>query len=452
MFSLWWALTRVKPLLVVRRLRMSGARRGITIEADNGAKRKKSDPWSEADVRECELLLQQTCQVWEIARRLGKTKEQVRRRMNEHESLKSLLKPLKVGHWSSTEVDRLMELYGSGKSPAQIAYLTRTAKQRVCSKILRMLSQTLDAANSSGLRNLQPPPAAIDEQIVSLRLLSLFEDLLLLPMTSNWRAILSRRSSQEWLNDIAANIPFEVKQLLMSPQRPSLAQLATLSWVETSDAGVYGRILVPKRRQYVEDDCYVYVGSASKHGYGLKGRKAQHLSNGSRARNTRLRRLIKDKILEPSRFVTLMTKSFAGDQADEVMEVRHLVVLAEALFTLWLDPSRDSNSSSLQSLPLVTSSYHKATSHNPLTKDVVPAVGYSVPQSGADLVTWHKPDPPPDRDFIYDEPHKGGMIGELSSDLDKKRQLGSAPSAALVLGPAREDGNLHFIIFAAPHV
>jgi hypothetical protein len=126
---------------------------------------------------------------------------------------------------------------------------------------------------------------------------------------------------------------------------------------------VYGRILKPRAESYLDQQVHLYVDSASKYGFGLEGRKQQHLSKSKRLHSPRLRSLIRKSELGRS-----------GEKED-VLRVRCLVTLAEAIFTVWLDAFAENMEDrgdlgdrcyQGRSLP-----YSGGSSHNTLTKEIM---------------------------------------------------------------------------------
>lgn len=73
---------------------------------------------------------------------------------------------------------------------------------------------------------------------------------------------------------IAETMPRRLVSILTSIQPPHLARLESLTWSETSSAGVFAWILKPAKGSFhFDNECYVYVGSATQYGTGLGGEK-----------------------------------------------------------------------------------------------------------------------------------------------------------------------------------
>jgi hypothetical protein len=139
---------------------------------------------------------------------------------------------------------------------------------------------------------------------------------------------------------------------------------------------VYGRILKPRAESYLDQQVHLYVDSASKYGFGLEGRKQQHLSKSKRLHSPRLRSLIrKSELGRRAHFITFMTFGLDSGEKEDVLRVRCLVTLAEAIFTVWLDAFAENMEDrgdlgdrcyQGRSLP-----YSGGSSHNPLTEDIM---------------------------------------------------------------------------------
>lgn len=193
-------------------------------------------------------------------------------------------------------------------------------------------------------------------------------------MTPTWREALSKKTVEEWLSPISQGIPERVKRILGGLQPPTYEELESLPAVNSTDAGVYARLVKARYELQMASDRYLYVGSASRYGRGLNGRVAEHVEKRRRHRASRLQRDIKKKDLDgPGRFVTLMTMKMNSPDQEDVLAVRRTVTLAEAILTLWLG-ALQSPSPHLQNLCGWDPQIMDCTpwsSHNPLTMDVV---------------------------------------------------------------------------------
>ena len=81
---------------------------------------------------------------------------------------------------------------------------------------------------------------------------------------------------------------------------------------------------------------HLYVGSATGAGKGLTGRKREH----ERGKNTSklAKNLLQDGtlVMEGNRFVALVSISLESGEQHKVLRARQLLVLAEAVLTIWL--------------------------------------------------------------------------------------------------------------------
>jgi hypothetical protein len=193
-------------------------------------------------------------------------------------------------------------------------------------------------------------------------------------MTPTWRKALSEKSSETWLSSISEGIPEDVKRILGGLQSPTYHEFECLSSVNSTDAGVYARLVTSRYEIQTAGDRYLYVGSASKYGSGLNGRVSEHTEKRSRHNETRLHQNIRTKDLNaPGRFVTLMSVKMNSPKYEDVLDVRRTVTLAEAILTVWLG-ALQSPCTHLRSLcqwDPQTLDYTAWSSHNPLTVDIV---------------------------------------------------------------------------------
>lgn len=62
-------------------------------------------------------------------------------------------------------------------------------------------------------------------------------------------------------------------------QPPTYDELECLPSVDSTDAGVYVRLLTSRYELQTASDRYLYVGSASKYGSGLNGSVSEHIKS-----------------------------------------------------------------------------------------------------------------------------------------------------------------------------
>lgn len=138
-------------------------------------------------------------------------------------------------------------------------------------------------------------------------------------LTPIWRDVLSEKSGERWLTAILEGIPEDVKKVLGGLHPPAYDELEHLSPVNSTDAGVYARLVTSQYEVQTASDRYLYVGSASKYGSGLEGRVNEHIGKRSK---TRLSRNIRTKDLKaPGSFVTLMTMKMVNHEKEHALDV-----------------------------------------------------------------------------------------------------------------------------------
>jgi hypothetical protein len=152
------------------------------------------------------------------------------------------------------------------------------------------------------------------------------------PKSPEWEERLSSLPRELWLSRIAEYTPPQVKSLLASHQPPSIAQLQSLGWANTADAGVYLCFLRPKGGSgSVKEMGYVYAGSGTGAGSGLSGRRRCILSSstGKDSLKSKISKL--DLDLEKN-FVVLFRVPFDVD----VHDARVIATLARLVYMIWL--------------------------------------------------------------------------------------------------------------------
>ena len=346
--------------------RMMADSRAATVAELPGAKRKI---WTEEDIRKARELLERGCQVWELAIHLKKEESAVRSRLRTDGELQKLLKLVKTGRWSDAESEKATLLRLQGLRVSVIAKRLGRGEVSVRRKLATMVDQIRSHKSPPAVHGPRKLSPELTDRVFQARLFELWEALARLEMTEAWRKALQERPVEYWLSSIAQNTPARVKELLAAHEPPTVAKLKELSWIDSHDAGVYGWILPPREVIHRERECYLYVGSASKYEYGLSWRRYQHLSESAQLHNRRLRALIRRKGLKrKGHFITLMMVEMDSAEKEEIVRVRHLVTLAEAMFTFWLGALE--NPDSLHPWTMTAVPYSGCCSHNPLTKDI----------------------------------------------------------------------------------
>jgi hypothetical protein len=334
---------------------------------------KRAKNWTNEVNKNAKEMLREGCQVWEIARRLRRSELSVQRKLPNDEAMRVLLRP-KKGGFGSNEVAYMEGLWKQGLDPPAFAKRLGRMTSTVRQQLFRLADKICNGDQPSvfqGSQALQPEDI---EFIIQYRLQRLWDGLLRLDMTDSWKKVLSPKQAETWLPISAKGIPTQVKQLLAHHEFPTVAKLEALPWIETQNAGVYGWLLTPKKKPYLDKHCHLYVGSGSKR--GIEGRRQDHLSESPYIHNQRLRQLIKDKKSKPEgHFITLMIVETNSAEDEDTIGVRYLVTLAEAILTAWLGSLRNSptyagDSSHLCPWGRDEVSYSGCSSHNPLTMDI----------------------------------------------------------------------------------
>ena len=253
-----------------------------------------------------------------------------------HEEVKANIK----GRWNKEQTGVLLMLWEKRMHSRIIAdHLGRdeAVVQRKLAQLERELKERNDIPIYEGPQVLS---AALEDSVVQTRLSAIWEALMTFPKTRDWEKALSKAPSEHWLSLIIEHTPKRVRSMLSSHQPPNIPLLKSLDWPDTVATGVYGRILKPKGRpQAMDDECYLYIGSASKYGAGLKakGRPAKWMSWCRPREKTWLQNKIECYSLNPrGSFILLFEIPFKDDSDEEVERVRRLVALAKAVFTIWL--------------------------------------------------------------------------------------------------------------------
>ncbi|KAL2406428.1 hypothetical protein ABEF93_006428 [Exophiala dermatitidis] len=307
----------------------------------------------------------------DLAIYLDRTPEFVLReaqRLLGEQELKHQMRRNKKGPWSDGETQWLISQRNEGLPLKKMARLLRRTKPNVEKELRQLGAEILETTVVEGP---QEVPFWLRERLFIARLFEIWKGLLESDMTPTWREALAEKSAERWLNHISEGIPKDVKKVLGGVQPPTYDELERLSPVDSTDAGVYARLVTSRYPVQTASDRYLYVGSASKEGSGLTGRVSQHIKKNPRRRLDRNIRTLDLKA--PGSFVTLMTKTMKSAEDGHILDVRRTVVLAEAILTIWLG-ALQSPCLHLQKLcpwdPQALD-YTAWSSHNPLTVDIV---------------------------------------------------------------------------------
>ncbi|KAG9231510.1 hypothetical protein BJ875DRAFT_444016 [Amylocarpus encephaloides] len=213
----------------------------------------------------------------------------------------------------------------------------------------------------------QALPPELESSIFRSRLETVWEGLMKLRMSQEWGKALPKSQSESWVSMIEEHTPKHVKSILASHQPPNIAQLESVEWSTTTAAGVYGWVLKPKGLLgHFDNEYYLWVGSASKYGGGLKSRKENLLSSSRPTQNEAPKPDIRNLGLSRTgKLITLLEVSFKDGSAEEVEKIRRLVTLAREVFVIWLVAAKDCSAiKEIVPWELEDILYHGLASHN----------------------------------------------------------------------------------------
>ena len=279
------------------------------------------------------------------------------------------------GRWTKEEINCLKDMLKDHSHPRVIAHRLGRKTPSVVGKI-RSLSEYFRQDNEAnvfkGPQSLSPE---LKESILTNRFQAIWDGLMKGHVTLEWAKSLAAHPVSHWQAMITQACCPELMPILTSIQPPRLAIVEALPWHETSVAGVFAWILKPRKTSFQSDDqCYVYIGSASQHGVGLSGRKAKLLTQSNRGYG-RLVNSIKSYKLNRRRgqFVTLLKVPFANDSVEEIMRVRTLVELGKFILAVWLGATCDDFSCAISHFTpwdVDTISYRGLTTQTDLSRNV----------------------------------------------------------------------------------
>ncbi|RYP57979.1 hypothetical protein DL771_011383 [Monosporascus sp. 5C6A] len=280
---------------------------------------EKSRLLTAEEAEQTRALLRQGCQVWEIALSIQRSKPAVRAALERDQDLAGQLTEKKKGKWSDLEIEYLLELLGRCRVPClkEMARLLGRDASSVGRQINKMVAERRPTEQQR--LPLVPPDGDLSEreqEVLEARMKDI-------------------KPSAEWAAHILALIPTPVKHILAASAPPTASTLKALEWQDTSRMGVYAWVLRPKLNNPLQMEDFVYVGSATKWDSGLSGRKSQHQRR--KGRENKIPRLIRTNHLNrKGPFLTLLSMQLESPEPGEVLKARQLIILAEAVLTVWL--------------------------------------------------------------------------------------------------------------------
>ena len=241
------------------------------------------------------------------------------------------------GRWTEPETEILKEMRGNHVHTRIIANRLGREEQSIKDKI-RILAKYFQERNeASRVEGPQILPAELEDSIFQSRFLKIWKGLMASSMAKEWDKIFLSMPLETWFSSIRGHTPERVKSLLASYQPPTVNQLESLEWSDTTAAGVFGWVLKPKSSISFDNECYLYVSSTSRFDGGLRRKKLNLLSTWPHTRHDAPKPYIKNHNLSPKgKFVTLFEIPFKDDSDEEVRRVRRLVTLARAVYAIWL--------------------------------------------------------------------------------------------------------------------
>ncbi|KAI0855024.1 hypothetical protein F4860DRAFT_507777 [Xylaria cubensis] len=296
------------------------------------------------------ILLQNGLQIWEVALCIGRSESFVRRSIQDNDELASLLSESKRGKWSSAEKSVLLGHLAQQRTPNKnkiARQMGRTADSvaRQMKKLAKPRGYPVPLLSSSEyLARLRGTPiiyydkvelSKSERAILEVRLDHILVGLAKARKTKQWNRVLLATPRAEWVERILTLIPTPVGRILAAPSPPMISEFNALEWEDTTKMGVYIWILTRKFHNpfYPEHD--VYIGSATKHDFGLSGRIYQH-QQGEKSGSSIYRHKFHQRLSKTGHFAALLSMDVTSSEPDEVMKDRQLIVLAEAALTIWL--------------------------------------------------------------------------------------------------------------------
>ncbi|CRG85867.1 hypothetical protein PISL3812_02871 [Talaromyces islandicus] len=130
--------------------------------------------------------------------------------------------------------------------------------------------------------------------------------------------------------------------LLNQEAAPTFAQLLQLSWVDTQDLGVYGKLVFRgKEEDATKDDHWVYVGSATKIHGGLRSRRKGHEKPSKQEINHYYMEIVHGETKRKQKLITLLHADYGRNPSDEdLKEGKALSLIAEGIFAIILGAFR----------------------------------------------------------------------------------------------------------------
>ncbi|KAJ9283570.1 hypothetical protein DTO021C3_8829 [Paecilomyces variotii] len=166
------------------------------------------------------------------------------------------------------------------------------------------------------------------------RVLQTLSSLRSLEMSDEWNITLQVWDDEYLLSYFNTYTAEPLKHLLDTHSPPTFEDLKTLDWLDTTDAGVYARLIWPTMEKSTP---HIYVGSATSTMGGLSKRKLDHEYRPIAQQCAYYKTLMNQPgVPRTSKFVTIYTMDWGLCSIDDINLNRKLCLLAEAVFTAML--------------------------------------------------------------------------------------------------------------------
>ena len=282
--------------------------------------------------------------------------------------------PTIQGRWTKEETDILKDMRRDYIHPRVIADRLGRKASSVVDKLISLSDYFKECNNAGRFDGPQSLPPELERALLRSGLQSIWEGLMKTNMTEMWDEVLMAHDPTHWQSTIAETLPRAVVSILASIQPPHLARLESLTWSVTSSAGVFAWILKPEKGSFhFDNECYVYIGSATHCGTGLADRKAKLQSRPYRGDDSIIKSINFHRLDRRGKFVTLLEVPFADDSTEEIKRVRTQVALARAVLVIWLGAVTKQSRKAITGLvpwDVETINYLGLSSHNGLWRNI----------------------------------------------------------------------------------
>lgn len=244
--------------------------------------------------------------------------------------------------WAEPETETLKEMRENHVHTRIIADRLGRSEKAIQMKIVHLAKHFQERNEASRVEGPQILPAELEHSIFQSRFLKIWKGLMACSMTEEWDETLSSMPLETWFSSIQGHTPERFKSILASYQPPTVNQLESLEWSDTAAAGVFGWVLKPRSSVCFDNECCLYVGSASKFDRGLRHKRLQVLSTSPGARNYAPRPYMRNhNLISKGKLITLFEMPFKDDSDEEARRVRRLVTLAREVYAIWLGAIKD---------------------------------------------------------------------------------------------------------------